>query len=54
LPIFALSFDEVVVTTFMAGAQDTLTLDTLGAMRLGRQSTEVNVVVVGVLNLAIL
>ena len=43
---FALSFDEVIVTTFTAGAQNTLPLWIFGAIRLGQQLPEVNVVVV--------
>jgi putative spermidine/putrescine transport system permease protein len=46
---FALSFDEVIVTTFTAGAQNTLPLWIFGAIRLGQQLPEVNVVVVAVL-----
>jgi putative spermidine/putrescine transport system permease protein len=42
---FALSFDEVIVTTFTAGAQNTLPLWIFGNMRLGQQLPEVNVVV---------
>jgi putative spermidine/putrescine transport system permease protein len=42
---FALSFDEVVVTTFTAGAQNTLPLWIFGALRLGQRLPEVNVVV---------
>src|SRR5207244_8303782 len=42
---FALSFDEVIVTTFPAGAQNTLPLWILGALRLGQRLPEVNVVV---------
>ena len=41
---FALSFDEVIVTTFTAGAQNTLPLWIFGAIRLGQQLPEVNVV----------
>ena len=43
---FALSFDEVIVTTFTAGAQNTLPLWIFGAIRLGQQLPEVNAVVV--------
>jgi putative spermidine/putrescine transport system permease protein len=50
---FALSFDEVIVTTFTAGAQNTLPLWIFGAIRLGQQLPEVNVVVVFVLILTI-
>ena len=42
---FALSFDEVIVTTFTAGAQNTLPIWIFGAIRLGPQLPEVNVVV---------
>ncbi|HYK26906.1 MAG TPA: ABC transporter permease [Streptosporangiaceae bacterium] len=42
---FALSFDEVIVTVFTAGAQNTLPLWIFGAIRLGQQLPEVNVVV---------
>jgi len=48
---FALSFDEVIVTTFTAGAQNTLPLWILGAVRVGHQLPEVNAVVVFVLAL---
>ena len=51
---FALSFDEVIVTTFTAGAQNTLPLWIFGAIRLGQQLPEVNVVVVFVLLLTII
>jgi putative spermidine/putrescine transport system permease protein len=46
---FALSFDEVIVTTFTAGAQNTLPLWILGNIRLGQQLPEVNVVVLMIL-----
>jgi putative spermidine/putrescine transport system permease protein len=46
---FALSFDEVIVTTFTAGAQNTLPLWIFGALRLGQQLPEVNVVVLFIL-----
>ncbi len=42
---FALSFDEVIVTTFTAGARNTLPLWIFGAIRLGQRLPEVNVVV---------
>src|SRR5215469_3351278 len=42
---FALSFDEVIVTVFVAGAQNTLPLWIFGAIRLGQQLPEVNAVV---------
>ena len=48
---FALSFDEVIVTTFTAGAQNTLPLWIFGAIRVGHQLPEVNAVVVFVLAL---
>src|SRR5256714_6459571 len=41
---FALSFDEVIVTVFTAGAQNTLPLWIFGAIRLGQQLPEVNAV----------
>jgi len=50
---FALSFDEVIVTTFTAGAQNTLPLWIFGAIRLGQRLPEVNAVVVFVLLLTI-
>ena len=42
---FALSFDEVIVTTFTAGVQNTLPIWIFGNIRLGQQLPEVNVVV---------
>ena len=51
---FALSFDEVIVTTFTAGAQNTLPLWIFGAIRLGQQLPEVNVVVLAVLILTVI
>ena len=42
---FALSFDEVIVTTFTAGAQNTLPIWILGNLRLGQELPQVNVVV---------
>ena len=51
---FALSFDEVIVTTFTAGAQNTLPLWIFGAIRLGQQLPEVNAVVVCVVALTLL
>ncbi|HWJ44902.1 MAG TPA: ABC transporter permease [Gaiellaceae bacterium] len=42
---FALSFDEVIVTTFTAGAQNTLPIWILGNLRTGQQLPQVNVVV---------
>ena len=50
---FALSFDEVIVTTFTAGAQNTLPLWIFGAIRLGQQLPEVNAVVTFVLVLTL-
>jgi putative spermidine/putrescine transport system permease protein len=41
---FALSFDEVVVTYFTAGAQNTLPLLIFGYIRLGQQLPVVNVI----------
>jgi putative spermidine/putrescine transport system permease protein len=46
---FALSFDEVIVTTFTAGIQNTLPIWIFGNIRLGQQLPEVNVVVLLVL-----
>jgi putative spermidine/putrescine transport system permease protein len=42
---FALSFDEVIVTTFTAGAANTLPIWIFGNIRLGQQLPEVNAVV---------
>ena len=50
---FALSFDEVIVTTFTAGAQNTLPLWIFGNIRLGQQLPQVNVVVLVVIALTI-
>jgi putative spermidine/putrescine transport system permease protein len=51
---FALSFDEVIVTTFTAGAQNTLPLWIFGNIRLGQQLPQVNVVVFFVLAVTII
>jgi putative spermidine/putrescine transport system permease protein len=51
---FALSFDEVIVTTFTAGAQNTLPLWIFGNIRLGQELPQVNVVVFVVLLVTIL
>ena len=51
---FALSFDEVIVTIFTAGAQNTLPLWIFGAIRLGQQLPEVNAVVTIVILLTLL
>jgi len=51
---FALSFDEVIVTVFTAGAQNTLPLWIFGAIRLGQQLPEINVVVTFVIALTII
>jgi putative spermidine/putrescine transport system permease protein len=51
---FALSFDEVIVTKFTAGAQNTLPLWIFGNIRLGQQLPEVNVVVLFVLAITII
>ena len=48
---FALSFDEVIVTTFTAGAQNTLPLWIFGQIRLGQRLPQVNVVVLVVIAL---
>ncbi len=46
---FALSFDEVIVTTFTAGAQNTLPIWIFGAIRQGTNLPQVNVVVLVVI-----
>jgi putative spermidine/putrescine transport system permease protein len=51
---FALSFDEVIVTTFTAGVQNTLPLWIFGNIRLGQQLPQVNVVVLIILAITIL
>ena len=51
---FGLSFDEVIVTVFTAGAQNTLPLWIFGAIRLGQQLPEVNAVVSVVILLTII
>lgn len=51
---FALSLDEVIVTTFTAGAQNTLPLWIFGAIRLGQRLPEVNVVVSAVMLLTLI
>jgi putative spermidine/putrescine transport system permease protein len=51
---FALSFDEVIVTYFTAGAQNTLPLWILGAIRQGQQLPQVNVVVLVVILLTLI
>jgi putative spermidine/putrescine transport system permease protein len=51
---FALSFDEVIVTYFTAGANNTLPLLILGLIRQGQQLPVVNVVVLVVILLTII
>ena len=51
---FALSFDEVIVTTFTAGVQNTLPIWIFGNIRIGQQLPEVNVVVFVILIATIL
>jgi putative spermidine/putrescine transport system permease protein len=51
---FALSFDEVIVTTFTAGVQNTLPIWIFGNIRLGQDLPEVNVVVFLILLLTII
>jgi putative spermidine/putrescine transport system permease protein len=51
---FALSFDEVIVTTFTAGAQNTLPIWIFGQIRLGQALPQVNVVVFVILLLTII
>jgi putative spermidine/putrescine transport system permease protein len=50
---FALSFDEIVVTIFTAGAQNTLPIWIFGNIRLGQQLPQVNVVVLFVILLTL-
>src|SRR3954463_5067346 len=50
---FALSFDEVIVTTFTAGAQNTLPLWIFGQIRLGQRLPQVNVMVLIVIAITI-
>ncbi len=51
---FALSFDEIVVTIFTAGAQNTLPIWIFGNIRLGQQLPQVNVVVLFVILLSVI
>jgi len=51
---FALSFDEIVVTIFTAGAQNTLPIWIFGNIRLGQQLPQVNVVVLFVILLTLI
>jgi putative spermidine/putrescine transport system permease protein len=51
---FALSFDEIVVTTFTAGAQNTLPIWIFGNIRLGQQLPQVNVVVLFVIAITVI
>ena len=51
---FALSFDEVIVTYFTAGPQNTLPLWILGAIRQGTNLPQVNVVVLVVILLTLI
>jgi putative spermidine/putrescine transport system permease protein len=51
---FALSFDEVVVTYFTAGAQNTLPLLIFGLIREGQQLPEVNVIVFAVILMTVI
>ena len=51
---FALSFDEVIVTTFTAGAANTLPIWIFGQIRLGQQLPQVNVVVFLILAVTII
>jgi putative spermidine/putrescine transport system permease protein len=51
---FALSFDEVIVTLFTAGAQNTLPIWILGKIRLGQLLPEVNAVVFVVIVLTVI
>ena len=51
---FALSFDEIVVTIFTAGVQNTLPIWIFGNIRLGQQLPQVNVVVLFVIALTLI
>lgn len=51
---FALSFDEIVVTTFTAGTQSTLPIWIFGNIRLGQQLPQVNVVALFVIVLSVI
>jgi putative spermidine/putrescine transport system permease protein len=51
---FALSFDEVIVTTFTAGAQETLPIYILGNIQRGQQLPIVNAVVFVVIALTVI
>jgi len=51
---FALSFDEVIVTYFTAGAQNTLPLLILGLIRQGQRLPEVNATILVVIALTII
>jgi putative spermidine/putrescine transport system permease protein len=51
---FALSFDEVIVTTFTAGAQTTLPIWILDNLRQGQQLPVVNVVAFAIILLAVI
>src|SRR5438874_10868992 len=51
---FALSFDEIIVTTFTAGAQTTLPIFILDNLRMGQQFPVVNVVAVVVILLTVI
>ena len=51
---FALSFDEVVVTYFTAGAQNTLPLLILGYIRIGQQLPVVNAIAFAMILLTVI
>ena len=51
---FALSFDEIVVTTFTAGAQNTLPIWIFAHIRNGQQLPQVNVVVLFVIVVSVI
>jgi putative spermidine/putrescine transport system permease protein len=51
---FALSFDEIVVTTFTAGAQNTLPIWIFAHIRIGQQLPQVNVVVLFVIIVSVI
>ena len=51
---FALSFDEVIVTTFTAGTQETIPIWILNHLRLPNQRPIVNVVALGLILLSVI
>ena len=51
---FALSFDEIIVTTFTAGSQKTLPIWILDALNRPRNRPVLNVVAIGVIALTVI